>query len=151
MSFPNGYTTRPACNQSLISQLMAEPRPPIPAEIAAQALETLEGAVERLTFANPENHYAVVRLKVKGARHPVTVVGPLAGVQEGEQLHLKGTYEVHPKWGEQFKVVWWYAVLPATVAGIEKYLASGLIKGIGPELAQRLVAHFGAETLNGHR
>ncbi|MCX5889220.1 MAG: ATP-dependent RecD-like DNA helicase [Deltaproteobacteria bacterium] len=126
---------------------MAEPRPPIPAEIAGQPLETLEGAVERLTFADPETHYAVVRLKVKGARHPVTVVGPLAGVQEGEQLHLKGTYEVHPKWGEQFKVVWWYAVLPATVAGIEKYLASGLIKGIGPELAQRLVAHFGAETL----
>jgi exodeoxyribonuclease V alpha subunit len=127
---------------------MAEARPPIPAEIAGQALETLEGAVERLTFSDPETHYAVVRLKVKGARQPVTVVGPLAGVQEGEQLHLKGTYEVHPKWGEQFKVVWWYAVLPATVAGIEKYLASGLIKGIGPELAQRLVAHFGAETLN---
>jgi exodeoxyribonuclease V alpha subunit len=127
---------------------MAEARPPIPAEIAGQALETLEGAVERLTFSDSETHYAVVRLKVKGARQPVTVVGPLAGVQEGEQLHLKGTYEVHPKWGEQFKVVWWYAVLPATVAGIEKYLASGLIKGIGPELASRLVAHFGAETLN---
>ena len=78
---------------------MAEPRPPIPAEIAGQPLETLEGAVERLTFADPETHYAVVRLKVRGARHPVTVVGPLAGVQEGEQLHLKGTYEVHPKWG----------------------------------------------------
>ncbi|HEY9074739.1 MAG TPA: ATP-dependent RecD-like DNA helicase, partial [Desulfobaccales bacterium] len=126
---------------------MAELTPPIPAEIAAQPLETLEGAVERLTFANPENQYAVVRLKVKGARHPVTVVGPLAGVQEGEQLHLKGTYEMHPKWGEQFKVVWWYSVLPATVAGIEKYLASGLVKGIGPELAGRLVAHFGGDTL----
>jgi exodeoxyribonuclease V alpha subunit len=71
----------------------------------------------------------------------------LAAVKEGEQLHLKGRYEVHPKWGEQFRVVWWYAVLPATVSGIEKYLASGLIKGIGPELAQRLVAHFGGETL----
>ena len=112
---------------------MAEPKFPIPAEIAAQPLETLEGAVERLTFSDPETHYAVVRLKVKDARRPVTVVGPLAGVQEGEQLHLKGKYEMHPKWGEQFKVVWWYAVLPATVAGIEKYLASGLIKGIGPD------------------
>ncbi len=126
---------------------MAESGPPIPAEIAAQSLETLEGAVERLTFSDPETHYAVVRLKVRGARHPVTVVGPLAGVQEGEQLHLKGKYEVHPKWGEQFKVVWWFAVLPATVAGIEKYLASGLVKGIGPEMAKRLVARFGAETL----
>ena len=103
--------------------------------------------MERLTFADPESHYAVVRLKVRGRRQLATVVGPLAAVKEGEQLHLKGRYEVHPKWGEQFRVVWWYAVLPATVAGIEKYLASGLIKGIGPELAQRLVAKFGAETL----
>ncbi len=103
--------------------------------------------MERLTFADPNSHYAVVRLKVRGRRQPVTVVGPLAAVKEGEQLHLKGRYEVHPRWGEQFRVVWWYAVLPATVAGIEKYLASGLIKGLGPELAQRLVAHFGPETL----
>ena len=103
--------------------------------------------MERLTFADPASHYAVVRLRVRGRRQPATVVGPLAAVKEGEQLHLKGRYEVHPKWGEQFRVVWWYAVLPATVSGIEKYLASGLIKGIGPELAQRLVAHFGGETL----
>jgi exodeoxyribonuclease V alpha subunit len=103
--------------------------------------------VERLTFADPNSHYAVVRLKVRGRRQPATVVGPLAAVKEGEQLHLKGRYEMHPKWGEQFRVVWWYAVLPATVAGIEKYLASGLIKGIGPQLAQRLVAQFGPETL----
>jgi exodeoxyribonuclease V alpha subunit len=122
--------------------------PPIPAEFSQQSLETLEGAVERLSFADPDTHYAVVRLKVHGVRQPVTVVGPLAGVQEGEQLHLKGKYEIHPKWGEQFKVVWWYAVLPTTMAGITKYLSSGLIKGIGPELAQRLVAQFGAETLS---
>jgi exodeoxyribonuclease V alpha subunit len=110
-------------------------------------LKTLEGTVERLTFADPDSHYAVVRLKVKGRRQPATVVGPLAAVKEGEQLHLKGRYEIHPKWGEQFRVVWWYAVLPATVAGIERYLASGLIKGIGLELARRLVDHFGPDTL----
>ena len=126
---------------------MANSNFPSTSEATSQPLETLEGAVERVTFADPESHYAVVRLKVRGRRQPVTAVGSLASVQEGEQLHLKGTYEVHPKWGEQFKVVWWYAVLPATMAGIEKYLASGFIKGIGPELAQRLVAHFGAETL----
>jgi exodeoxyribonuclease V alpha subunit len=103
--------------------------------------------VERLTFSDPETHYAVVRLRVKGRREPVTVVGPLAGTREGEQLELKGHYKVHPKWGEQFKVTWWYAVLPATVAGIQKYLASGLVKGIGAELAKRLVAHFGPDTL----
>ncbi|MGB8992437.1 MAG: ATP-dependent RecD-like DNA helicase [Desulfobaccales bacterium] len=126
---------------------MPQPKLPPTPDLTSQPLETLEGAVERLTFADPESHYAVVRLKVRGRRQLATVVGPLAAVKEGEQLHLKGRYEVHPKWGEQFRVVWWYAVLPATVAGIEKYLASGLIKGIGPELAQRLVAKFGAETL----
>jgi exodeoxyribonuclease V alpha subunit len=126
---------------------LPQTKPPPAPDLTSQPLETLEGTVERLTFADPESHYAVVRLKVRGRRQPATVVGPLAAVKEGEQLRLKGRYEVHPKWGEQFRVVWWYAVLPATVAGIEKYLASGLIKGIGPELAQRLVAHFGAETL----
>ncbi|MEJ2671025.1 MAG: ATP-dependent RecD-like DNA helicase [Deltaproteobacteria bacterium] len=126
---------------------MAQPKPPLPQDLTSQPLETLEGTVERLTFADPDSHYAVVRLKVRGRRQPATVVGPLAAVKEGEQLHLKGRYEVHPKWGEQFRALWWYAVLPATVAGIEKYLASGLIKGIGPELAQRLVAQFGPETL----
>jgi exodeoxyribonuclease V alpha subunit len=116
-------------------------------EDSSQPLTALEGVVERLTFADPESHYAVVRLKVKGRRDLVTVVGPLAGTREGEQLQLKGHYEIHPKWGEQFKVTWWYAVLPATEAGIQRYLASGLVKGIGPELARRLVKHFGPETL----
>ncbi|MFW6113096.1 MAG: helix-hairpin-helix domain-containing protein, partial [Thermodesulfobacteriota bacterium] len=116
-------------------------------EDSLQPLAALEGVVERLTFADPESHYAVVRLKVKGRRDLVTVVGPLAGAREGEQLQLKGRYEVHPKYGEQFKVTWWFAVLPATEAGIQRYLASGLVKGIGPELAKRLVEHFGPETL----
>jgi len=122
-------------------------QPPDTSEAALESLDTLEGAVERVTFADPESHYAVVRLKVKGLRQPVTAVGALAAVKEGELLHLKGRYEIHPKWGEQFKVVWWYAVLPATVAGIKKYLASGLVKGIGPEMAKRLVERFKADTL----
>jgi exodeoxyribonuclease V alpha subunit len=115
---------------------------------SAQPLAALEGVVERLTFADPESHYAVVRLKVKGRRDPVTIVGPLASTKEGEHLQLKGRYEIHPKWGEQFKVTWWYSVLPATEAGIQRYLASGLVKGIGAELAKRLVAHFGPDTLD---
>jgi exodeoxyribonuclease V alpha subunit len=139
--------TQPGRGEGNGGDALAPPNTPLPPDLTSQPLETLEGAVERLTFADPDSHYAVVRLKVRGRRQPATVVGPLASVKEGEQLHLKGRYEVHPKWGEQFRVVWWYAVLPATVAGIEKYLASGLIKGIGPELAQRLVAHFGPETL----
>ncbi|MBM4276208.1 MAG: ATP-dependent RecD-like DNA helicase, partial [Deltaproteobacteria bacterium] len=126
---------------------MSRIQPPDTSEAALESLDTLEGAVERVTFADPESHYAVVRLKVKGLRQPVTAVGALAAVKEGELLHLKGRYEIHPKWGEQFKVVWWYAVLPATVAGIKKYLASGLVKGIGPEMAKRLVERFKADTL----
>jgi exodeoxyribonuclease V alpha subunit len=116
-------------------------------EDSSQPLAALEGVVERLTFADPETHYAVVRLKVKGRREPVTVVGPLASAKEGEELQMKGRYEIHPKWGEQFKVTWWFSVLPATEAGIQRYLASGLVKGIGAELAKRLVAHFGPGTL----
>jgi exodeoxyribonuclease V alpha subunit len=116
-------------------------------EDTSQPLATLEGVVERITFANPENQYAVLQLNVKGRRQTVTAVGPLAAAREGEEVRLKGRYEVHPRYGEQFKAVWWYAVLPATVAGIQKYLASGLIKGIGPELARRLVERFGPDTL----
>jgi exodeoxyribonuclease V alpha subunit len=122
-------------------------QPPIPPEVAEQSLETLDGVVERVTFANAETHYAVVRLQVKGRRHATTAVGAMAGVKEGEEVSLKGRYEVHPRYGEQFRVVWWYAVLPATVAGIKKYLSSGMIKGIGVEMAGRLVAQFGPKTL----
>jgi exodeoxyribonuclease V alpha subunit len=118
-----------------------------PTDSAGPPLASLEGVVERITFSNPENHYAVLRLKVKGRRDPATVVGALATAREGEHLVLKGRYEVHPRYGEQFQVVWWYAVLPATVAGIQKYLASGVIKGIGVETARRLVEKFGADTL----
>jgi exodeoxyribonuclease V alpha subunit len=107
----------------------------------------LEGVVDRVIFAAPEDHYAVLRFKIKGRRQPVILVGALAGVKEGEELQVKGRYARHPRFGEQFQVVWWYAVLPATVAGIQKYLASGLIKGVGPETARRLVEHFGSETL----
>uniref|UniRef100_A0A7V6DQG2 ATP-dependent RecD-like DNA helicase n=1 Tax=Desulfobacca acetoxidans TaxID=60893 RepID=A0A7V6DQG2_9BACT len=126
---------------------MARLKKPGESDPASTPLAALEGVVERLTFADQESHYAVVRLKAKGRRDPVTVVGPMAGVKEGEHLQLKGRYEIHPKWGEQFKVTWWYSVLPATEAGIQRYLASGLVRGIGPELAKRLVAHFGADTL----
>jgi exodeoxyribonuclease V alpha subunit len=121
--------------------------PPAQPDLPPPGLDTLEGVVERVSFADPNTHYAVLRLKVKGRRDALTVVGPLAAVQEGEQLRLKGHFEVHPRYGEQFRVTWWYSVLPTTVLGIQKYLGSGVIKGIGPELAERLVARFGAETL----
>ncbi|MFP3866605.1 MAG: ATP-dependent RecD-like DNA helicase [Desulfobacteraceae bacterium] len=110
-------------------------------------LATLSGQVERISYTDPVSHFTVARLRTRGRPGLITVVGPLTGVQPGEQLRLKGRWVFHPRFGEQFQVVWWTSVVPATAAGIEKYLASGFIHGIGPELAGRLVKHFGDQTL----
>jgi exodeoxyribonuclease V alpha subunit len=107
----------------------------------------LQGQLERITFHNEENHYTIAKLKVKGQRDLVTIVGCLVSMTPGEVLRLKGDWDVHPKYGEQFKVVSYETVTPATVKGIERYLGSGLIKGIGPVMAKRLVNKFGLETL----
>jgi exodeoxyribonuclease V alpha subunit len=109
---------------------------------------TLEGVLERVVFANEENAWSVVRLTVPGQRDPVTAVGNLLGVQPGESLRLSGAWVQDPKYGKQFKVSSYATVAPATSAGIEKYLGSGLIRGIGKGLAGRLVQSFGLETLD---
>lgn len=117
-------------------------------------METLTGAVERITFFNPENGYTVLRLRPDGRRLPgfgaeglVTVTGNLPELSAGEHLRLSGEWSNHPKHGLQFQVSVCEQALPATVAGIRRYLGSGLIKGIGPRLAERIVARFGAQTL----
>ncbi|HEV2854021.1 MAG TPA: ATP-dependent RecD-like DNA helicase [Thermoanaerobaculia bacterium] len=109
---------------------------------------TLEGVLERIVFANEENAWSVVRLTVAGQRDPVTAVGNLLGVQPGENLRLSGTWINDPKYGKQFKVASYATVTPATLTGIEKYLGSGLIRGIGKVMASRLVEAFGLETLD---
>jgi len=109
---------------------------------------TLEGVLERVVFANEENAWSVVRLTVPGHRDPVTAVGNLLGVQPGENLRLTGAWIQDPKYGRQFKVSSYQTVAPATRTGIEKYLSSGLIRGIGKGLASRLVKAFGLETLD---
>jgi exodeoxyribonuclease V alpha subunit len=109
---------------------------------------TLEGVLERVVFANEENAWSVVRLAVPGQRDPVTAVGNLLGVQPGENLRLTGSWIQDPKYGRQFKVSSYQTVAPATRTGIEKYLSSGLIRGIGKGLAGRLVEAFGLETLD---
>jgi exodeoxyribonuclease V alpha subunit len=109
---------------------------------------TLEGMLERIVFANEENAWSVVRLAVPGRRDPVTAVGNLLGVQPGENLRLSGTWIQDPKYGRQFKVSSYATVAPATRTGIEKYLSSGLIRGIGKGLAGRLVQAFDLETLD---
>ena len=109
---------------------------------------TLEGVLERIVFANEENAWSVVRLTVPGHRDAVTAVGNLLGIQPGENLRLSGTWVQDPKYGRQFKVSSYATVAPATRTGIEKYLSSGLIRGIGKGLAGRLVQAFGLETLD---
>jgi exodeoxyribonuclease V alpha subunit len=109
---------------------------------------TLEGVLDRVVFANEENAWSVVRLAVPGHRDPVTAVGNLLGVQPGENLRLTGAWVNDPRHGRQFKVTSYATVAPATVVGIEKYLGSGLIRGVGKVMAARLVGAFGLETLD---
>ena len=110
--------------------------------------EKLRGVVERVTYANAESGYSVVRLAVKGMLDLVTVVGNLADVNAGESLELEGIWTRHQQYGRQFKVLNYRTVLPATAEGIAKYLGSGLIKGIGPVTAARVVDKFGVDTLD---
>jgi exodeoxyribonuclease V alpha subunit len=108
---------------------------------------TLEGILERVTYVNEENAWSVVRLAVSGKKDLVTVVGNLLGVQPGENLRLRGSWTQDRKYGEQFKADGYVTVKPATLVGIEKYLGSGLVRGIGKMIAKRLVEQFGLTTL----
>ena len=108
----------------------------------------LSGQIERITYTNEENGYTIARVKVYGQRDLITVVGYLMSPVPGEVLNLKGEWINHPKFGEQFKVVEYKTAVPATVFGIKKYLGSGLIKGLGPVIASRIVKKFGEKTLD---
>ncbi|MDX2097404.1 MAG: ATP-dependent RecD-like DNA helicase [Leptolyngbyaceae cyanobacterium bins.59] len=110
--------------------------------------ETLQGVVERLTFHSEESGYTIARLKAPRTSELVTIVGNFATIQAGQTLQLQGIWRDHPKYGPQFQVTQYRETKPATLTGIEKYLGSGLIKGVGPITAKRIVAHFGLETLN---
>ncbi len=107
----------------------------------------IEGQIERITFENPDNGYTIARLRVPGELEPVTVLGNLIQPAPGVQVRLCGEWVRHPKYGRQFKVSRAETVTPTSEEGIRRYLGSGLVKGIGPELADRIVDHFGADTL----
>ena len=109
--------------------------------------EQLEGSVERVTYYNAEDGYTVLRLSVPGRPDLVTVVGYLPEVQPGERLRLEGVWTTHQQYGRQFKAERCEQLLPATAEGIRRYLGSGLIRGVGPVTAERIVARFGADTL----
>jgi exodeoxyribonuclease V alpha subunit len=103
--------------------------------------------VERVTFHSEESGYTVARLKVPSAHDLITIVGSFPDIHAGQTLRLTGYYREHAKYGQQFQVTSAQETKPATLTGLEKYLGSGLIKGIGPVTAKRIVAHFALDTL----
>lgn len=107
----------------------------------------LEGVLERVVFYNDETNYAVARLRAGKGPDLTTIVGSIPSPTPGETLHLAGQWVIDPKFGRQFKVDTCISVLPNTITGIQKYLGSGLVPGVGPEMARRLVDHFGISTL----
>ncbi|MBW8012931.1 MAG: ATP-dependent RecD-like DNA helicase [Chloroflexi bacterium] len=118
-------------------------------------MDTLNGSVERITFYNPENGYSVLRLRPEQEGLPaanreglITITGNLPELSPGEYLKLNGQWTTHPKHGLQFSVERCEQIRPASIEGLRRYLGSGLLKGIGPKLAGRIVDHFGTETMD---
>ncbi|MCY3679925.1 MAG: ATP-dependent RecD-like DNA helicase [Gemmatimonadetes bacterium] len=112
----------------------------------------LRGIVDRITFQNEENGYTVARLQVEGStaynNRPATIVGEMLSINPGETVVLEGEWTTHKQYGAQFKIESYQTVHPSTVEGMRRYLGSGLIKGIGPVTAKRIVDHFGKEALD---
>ncbi|MDR2794622.1 MAG: ATP-dependent RecD-like DNA helicase, partial [Holosporaceae bacterium] len=111
-------------------------------------LVSLRGQLESITYENNENDYIVAKVRVSEYKELVTIVGNIPSPIPGEILDMSGEWCVHPKFGKQFKVIFCSCLVPSSVLGIEKYLGSGLIKGIGPVMARRIVAAFGEKTLS---
>lgn len=103
--------------------------------------------VERITYQNPDNGYSVLKVRVKGYNDLVPLIGNLIDVNVGSVLLVEGNRKVDRKFGSEFVAEKWEETMPATIYGIEKYLGSGLIKGVGPKFAQRIVAMFGVDTI----
>ncbi len=110
--------------------------------------DRLKGSIERITFAGEESGYCVIKVKAPGRRDLVSAVGNFISVTPGEVLSMEGTWEMHPRYGEQFVVERYETVAPSTVEGIRRYLGSGLVRGIGPVMAARIVERFGVQTLD---
>ena len=110
--------------------------------MTSRAPEALSGLIERVTFFNEENGFAVLKVKAKGHRDQVTVVGPLPSVSAGEWLTAEGRWVQDREFGQQFRAEMLTSTAPTTREGIEKYLGSGMVKGIGPVYAKKLVEKF---------
>jgi exodeoxyribonuclease V alpha subunit len=115
--------------------------------VVSAPLSSITGVIERITFHSEESGYTVARLNMGNVKQLITVVGSFANIQAGQTLQLQGVWGEHPQYGSQFQVVKYKETKPATLTGIEKYLGSGLIKGVGPVTAKRIVKYFGLDTL----
>lgn len=111
-------------------------------------MTTLHCVIEHITYQNSDNGYSVMKVKVKGYNNLVTLVGNLLEVPVGSVLQCDGEWKVDKRYGQQFLCESWQEVMPATVYGIEKYLGSGLVKGIGPKYAKLIVNKFGTDTID---
>lgn len=109
--------------------------------------ETISGQIQKVNYLNDESGFSVVSLKVPGQNAAVTALGRLVSPTVGEDVELTGEFKRHPKYGMQFEVENYQARPPCTESGLRKYLGSGLIKGVGPVLAGRLVEAFGNKVL----
>ena len=112
-----------------------------------RGVEHLRCVVERITYQNSESGYSVIKCRAKGFTDLVTVVGSMPDVHVGSVLYLGGFWKVDIRYGRQFVMQTFEETLPATAYGIEKYLGSGLVKGIGPKMSQKIVSQFGKDTL----
>ncbi|UCB47686.1 MAG: ATP-dependent RecD-like DNA helicase [Deltaproteobacteria bacterium] len=118
-----------------------------PTKSDRSSVKELDGQIERITYTNEETGYTVARIKVAGYSEPITAVGNLIAPRPGELIKMKGAWVDHPKFGRQFKVISHRSVVPSSLEGMRRYLGSGLIKGIGPVMASRIVEKFGEKTL----
>ena len=111
-------------------------------------MDTILGYIEHITYMNPENGYVVAKFKASKKKELLTIVGNMPSVQPGETIEITGDFLIHPKFGKQFKIESYRVKFPSDILGIQKYLESGLIKGIGPVYAEKIVNKFGLETLD---
>lgn len=112
------------------------------------SMANIRGVIERITYQNPENGFSIMKADVKGYNEPVTIVGNLLDVPVGSVLSCDGDWKMDKRYGSQFVVRNWEEIMPATTLGIEKYLGSGLVKGIGHKFAHLIVERFGTETID---
>ena len=111
-------------------------------------MEKIKCTIDHITYQNQENGYSVLQASVKGFREKQTLVGTFHEVTVGACLVVEGEWKVDKRYGRQFAAQSWEEELPATIVGMEKYLGSGLVKGIGPKFAKLIVSHFGLATFD---